>query len=259
MNYVCQESALLELSNCRNMDRHSVLISGPEGCGKSYLAYKYADMLEIDDIQTVDCTVASIRSAINDCYAMNNRVVVVVENLDQGVAAASYTLLKFLEEPTDNIYVIVTCRNILNIPDTIVSRSIVIDVSPPTDLDISNYALQVDPATFNNYRTSHLWRCVKSFSTAKYILSLDREKFLYLSDLRDNIFKDTVSNIVWKLGHFQDNSETDLRIVINHIMITSSSPRIFSFGMSCLHDLECGRIAKHAVLAKFVLDCKYSS
>ena len=70
-------------------------------------------------------------------------------------------------------------------------------------------------------------------------------------------FKETVSNIVWGLGHYEDNTETNIQFVFNFIVATTNSDRIKRYAISCVQDLLKSRIAAHAVLAKFVFECKY--
>jgi hypothetical protein len=78
-------------------------------------------------------------------------------------------------------------------------------------------------------------------------------------DQVDNIlsFKDTVSNIIWQLGHFPDNSEIDPTFLMNYIVANAKSQRIQTYAIQCMRDLATSRIAAHAVLAKFVFECKY--
>ena len=94
---------------------------GPEGCGKSYLARQFAIKLGVDDFALVEPTVAGIREISDLCSEITTPIVICIENLDTGVVAASYTLLKFLEEPRKNVHVVVTARNIKHLPDTIPS------------------------------------------------------------------------------------------------------------------------------------------
>ena len=91
----CQSSALDELQNLADSDRHSVLIEGVAGSGKTYLAKQYAKFLSINDFVTVNATVNDIRKSIDTSYNLESKIVICIENLDTGVAGASHTLLKF--------------------------------------------------------------------------------------------------------------------------------------------------------------------
>ena len=139
MNFICQQNAIAELKSLSKYLRHSVLIEGPSGSGKSFLAKQYSQYLNILDFQVINPRVDDIRYCIDTCSGINNDIVICIENLDTGVREASYALLKFLEEPSDNIYVIITCNSIHHVPDTIVSRSSIVSINAPARADIDTY------------------------------------------------------------------------------------------------------------------------
>ena len=70
-------------------------------------------------------------------------------------------------------------------------------------------------------------------------------------------FRDSITNIVWNLGHFKDNRETPLNIVIQYVINNSIVLHVKKSGIECLNDLNSGRIAKHTVLTRFAFECKY--
>lgn len=255
MNFKSQVNAIDQLKLLASYDRHSVLIEGVEGCGKTYLVKYYAELLDIEDVVIIDPTVNSIRDTLNTCYSLNNRIVVGVENLDLGVFAASSALLKFLEEPTPNVYLVVTARNIQKVADTIISRSAVVSVSPPIQSDVEIYAANKDNLKFNKLKSNRIWKPVRSFKDVDLVFKFSPEQQDYYSSLDSLKFTDTVSNIVWYLGHYSDNTETPVDYVIRYIM--KHNPRLRKFCMECLTELSYNRIATHATLAKFVFDCKY--
>ena len=258
MNFKCQEQPLKELDTLRLSDRHSVLIEGPSGCGKTYLAMQYANMLNIPDFQIISPKVDEIKSTIEGCTQINNPVVLCIENLDTGVAAASYALLKFLEEPLPNVYIVVTCRNLQYVPDTIISRSAVVVTAPPVDVDIATYSINANPAKFDELKFTELWKCVRTFKDADTVLNMTPEQVMYFHKLPDiTRFNDTVSNLVWKISHYDDNSECPVDLVIRYIMNVVNTVHIRQAGIECLNDLSLKRIAPHAVLAKFMFDAKY--
>lgn len=258
MNFVCQKSALSELQSLALADKHSILIEGAEGSGKSYLAMQYAQMLNVGDFQQVTPKVDVLKDTINACLQLNNPIVLCIENLDLGVAGAAYVLLKFLEEPLPNTYIVVTCRNINNVPDTIVSRSAVVVTAPPVDLDISSYSLGKNPQRFNELRGSKLWACVRTFKDADTVLGLNSQQLEYFNSLESLAqFRDTVSNLVWKISHYTDNSEAPVDLVIRYLMDLINTPHIRRAGIECIRDLSQSRIASHAVLARFAFECKY--
>lgn len=258
MNLICQDSAIQDLQKLANSDIHSILIEGPEGCGKSHLARYYAKMVQVDDFQIVAPKVDSMKSAIEECYKLNCPIVLCIENLDIGVESASYVLLKFLEECPSNVYIIVTCRNIKHVPETIISRSAVVVTSPPVDKDISSYAIEKNLDLFQTVQRHKIWRCVRTFKDVDTVFNMNANQLEYFSSLHEvSKFQDSVSNLVWKISHYPDNSESPIELVIRYIMDEIGTSHVRKAGIDCIKDLSQGRIASHAVLAKFVFTCKY--
>lgn len=260
MNFICQKHALDELNSLARSDRHSVLIEGPQGCGKNYLARQFAEMLFVKDLQEVEPKVDDIRNTITACYQINNPVVIVINNLDEGVSSASYSLLKFLEEPMPHVYIVVTCRNINQLPDTIISRSAVVTCSGPVDIDISSYALSKDENRFKELQNTRLWRCIRTFQDVDTVFNMKPEYMEYFNQTIPELlkFKENISSIVWTLSHFSDNKETPIEIVIRYIMESINTPHIRKAGIECLRDLSLKRLGNHAVLSRFAFEIKYT-
>lgn len=258
MNFLCQKDSISNLVDLANSDRHSILIEGPTGCGKTYLSKYYSKLLNVSDFQIIDPTVQSIRSAIETCLKMNTDIVLCIENLDKGVLAASYTLLKFLEEPTSHVYLVITCRNINFVPDTIISRSTVVSVSPPHNTDIEFYAKYVNIDKYNELNSNNIWKCIKTFTDVDEVFNLTTQQLDYFNSISNIMnFRDSVSNIVWKLAHYPDNSETPIELIIKYIVANSSNTTVIRSGINCIDELSDSRISKHAILSNFVFDAVY--
>lgn len=258
MNFLCQQAALADLKTLADNNTHSVLLLGPSGSGKTYLAHEYCKMLGIEDFITVPSTVSEIRQTIDECYRIHNKVLVCVENLDKGVFGASSAMLKFLEEPVSHVYIVVTGTNYNRIADTIISRSAVVTTAPPLPADINSYSEDHDYARYQVVSKSNLWKAVRSFKDAEYVMNISGERLQYFESL-DSMWKasETVANLTWKLGHFDDNSETPISLVIQYIVANSEDAHIRKSGLECLSDLDSSHIATHAILSRFVFECKY--
>lgn len=258
MNFVSQKAPTLQLMDLSNSRHHSILIEGPQGCGKTYLAKQYANMLNVSDFEVVKCSVDTIRDAIDETCKIKNDVVICLENLDDGVLYASYTILKFLEEPLPNVYIVVTCRNLRKVPDTIISRSAVVSCGPPIDKDIEEFALNRNTQKFQSLSDSSIWRSVRSFKDAEYVLSMNDDQIKYFGQLDKMLsFSDTVSNIIWKLGHYEDNTEIPVGLVMQYIISRTNSKTVKRAAIRCMSDISLGRLAQHACLARFVFEAKY--
>lgn len=251
-----QRNAINQLQLLAKSNRHSVLIEGCEGSGKTHLAKYYANLLNIYDFTLVSPNVQQLRDAIDSCYNLSTKTVICVENLDLGVAAASYTILKFLEEPAENVYIVVTCRNRYRIPETIISRSTVVTIDPPTLNSIIEYSKNKYPELY--IVTHPLQRCMKTFSDVDILSKMTADQVDYFKTFGLLDFSESVSNMSWKLSHYPDNSECPVKFSIRYIMNLTHNVHVHRCGVRCLDDLETGRIASHAIISKFCMDLKYT-
>ena len=258
MDFKNQQEALQDLQKYAENNRQAILISGPEGCGKSYLAKQYGKLLGISDFQIVETKIANVRETMDSCYQITNPVVLCIENLDLGVSGVSYTLLKFIEEPKQNIYIVITCRNIRQIPDTIVSRCVTINVPPIIASDLTEYAnakfseelklVKLDPI---------LWQCIKSVTDMRTLSKLTPEQISYFKEICGFICDNmSVTNIIWKLQYFPDKTPTPINIVVRYLMYSNSAWQRSC--IDCLNTIAFGRLGVHAAMAKLVFELKYS-
>lgn len=253
-----QKSALQQLKQFAERDVHSIVVEGPEGSGKTFVAKEFARFVNISDFVTVSPKVAELKQMMNTCIDLGTPVVLCIENLDSGVLGASYSLLKFLEEPLPFVYVIVTCRNVENIPDTIISRCPVATVATPHISDLETYAKTRNVSAYNNISNLPIWKCARTFKDVDTILGFKDDQLLYFQTLPTVLnFRDSVSNLMWKLGHFDDNSEAPTILAIRYLVEISESLHVKAAGIQCISELSKSRIAAHAIIAKFIFECKY--
>ena len=252
----CQQNAINSLSQFAKADRHSVLIEGPQGCGKTYLAAEYGRMLNIVDLVSINATVADLRTMLDNCYSIDTPVVVCIEGLDDGQLSASYVLLKFLEEPKNNVYVVITCSNISKIPDTILSRSVVTTIAHPVKDELMQYITSKYPeklVLFNH----PISKAFKTFKDVDVAVKLSSEELQYYEDIVKLSYKDTVTNLAWKLGHYSNNEESNPTFVFRCILNSTTNNDLKRVCINTLKDLESKRMGSHAVLSKFAFDFKY--
>lgn len=260
MDFIAQKASLEQLTQLAAVRKQSVLVEGIEGTGKSYLAKQYSKLLDIPDFQIVEPKVQLIKEMIAECTALGSEIVICVENLDLGVVGAAYAILKFLEEPIKNVFIVITCRNIKYIPDTIISRSAMVTVPPPTTIDLVNYGLKKNDISYQLYKDKPIWKCVKTFNDVDTVLDLTNTDIAYFEELPKVLSgKDPIGNLIWTLQKYPDGRPTPLELVIRYIICISKSISIHTSGYSCLQDLSKGRISSHVVLAKFLFEYKYAS
>lgn len=255
MQLNCQRDAIKQLQDCAQNQRHSICIEGPAGSGKTYLAQMYGHFLQIPDFMKVPADVNAVREFVDSCYRINTPVVICIENLDTGSSAAAYALLKVLEEPRENIYIVVTCESLLNIPDTIVSRSVCVTVGVPvgTDMDEFIQSLPTTIALDNPLRGSF-----RSFKEVKQAADLTSEQVGYIAKL-SSIFNSSecISDMMWKLGHFADNKETPIQLVLSYLIRVAPDNYSRKCIMRAAASLNQSRLPAHVVLAKMLIELKY--
>lgn len=257
-NFVCQQRAVDKLKQLAENDKHSLVVEGPSGCGKTYLARKYAKLVGFSDVVVVPPKVGEVKSAFESFLKVDNKVLLVIENLDSGVPACAYVLLKFMEEPSANLYVVVTCRSLSGIPETIISRSMTVSVAPPTNFDVNQYAHSTYPDKYESVKNTLLWKCVKSFVDVDEVCNMVTDRVNYFSQWNTlKPFSDSVSNVAWKLGHYEDGSETS-NLVVKYVMEANRNvPHVVNCCRTCLDTLEMKRIARYLTLTKLAFDLKY--
>lgn len=254
MTLTNQIPAMDLLASCAKENRHSILISGPAGCGKSYLAREYGKMLGIEDFQIIEPKVASVRDIIDVCTLMGTPIVLCIENIDAGVAGVSNALLKFLEEPPSHVYIVVTCRNYAHILDTILSRTISIQLTGITDSDLSAYIAEKNITNIKEHK--ELLRCVRSFIDIDAFAAMDSEKISYFLGLPEAIRSaDTVLSALWKIQHFPDGSDVPTVLALRYLMHSEDKWTILC--IDALDRLEAGILPAHIILGRLVFNLRY--
>lgn len=247
-----QEFALERLRYIAKNDNHSVLISGIRGCGKTYLASCFAKMKNIDTFHSVQPKISEIRNALDDSYSLDDNQVICIENLDDGVVAASQALLKYLEEPRKNTYVIITCVNEASLTNTIPSRSISVHVNPPSDKDLSAYLHRVCPDP-KRVEGSVAFESCKSISDVKYLSTLDYTKVRYYDKFATNaFFKKSTDSVLWELTHYEDNSKCDPVLALRCVLAGECDYNLKLNALDSLIVLESKRCSEYSVLGNFV-------
>ena len=260
MIFKCQQSCKSKLDMYVHSDPRTLLISGPEGCGKTYLAKQFAESSDSTFI-SVPPVVDEVRNAVENCSKYTEKLTVVIENLDEGDVKASYALLKFIEEPRSNVCVIITCRMISKIPDTIISRSVCLTVNSPTQEDLDAFCSSTDPVAYARCKSYKLWKTVKAFKDAVEVFGMPDSHIQYYEEYVPSLlnFKGSVSDIAWKLGHISDGGESDLKYVLRIALSLCRTKYMKEMCIAAISDIQASRISKHAILSKLAFEGKYGT
>ena len=256
MIFECQESTKLQLTEFAKSDRHSIIIYGESGCGKTHMARQYAQMLDISDFNVVSPTIGDLQETMGSLVESSNKTCICIENLDLGMISVSYSILKFIEEPKSNVYIVITCRTLNNIPDTILSRCVSVKINSPKKYDITTYCKTNRFEDYARLKSHPVLSCIKSFSDVDIVMDMNADKLRYFEEI-DIGFHDTVGNISYKLTHYADKSKTPLHIVLRWIYNKSTDMRLKSIIVTCLSELDEGRIADWCILDNAIFKCKY--
>lgn len=261
MHLQFQESSIDSIKRLVESGRHSILIDGTPGSGKTYIGNLVGDMVGTYDIHSIAPKVSDIREHMASSYDLNSPAVYCIENLDTGVPAASHTILKFLEEPNPFTYIVVTCRSMYSVPDTIVSRSSCLTVPPPHRHDIDEYAENIDSRKFSRIRDYDIWSCMRNLNDVDSVFLLSQDDIKKIQDLPNSLSpKDSVSTISWKIRDcIPDNSSLDASFVISYLMKSVEDNEVAKYGVEAVKDLESGRMGQGACINKFAFDIKYGT
>ena len=253
-----QKDALFQIKSLAEKDSHSILISGMRGNGKTYLAKKFAEYKGISTFNSVNPRVAELKDLIDSSYRLQEDQVICIENLDSGKSAASQVILKYLEEPLPNVYVVVTCVNPSKLPDTILSRSISVQLAIPKINELQQYARNLNAQRYTAYKDYAIFSVCKSLSDVRIVLNLSLEQIKYYDKFSNinEIFKQPSDSISWMLVHYDDNSKSNVSLVLRCIMKNSNDIRISSLALDSLLALEEGKISESAIIGRFVLNTK---
>ena len=254
---------LAELSKLDEANKHSILLQGIPGCGKTYLANKFAEFKKkrhgFSQFQVVQPKVSSLKELIENSLKLDEIQVICIENLDLGVNAASQVILKYLEEPQSNVYIIITARNDSKLPDTIISRTVQVKVANPTKQDLENYSDYLDSRKHEIAKPYSIYKCCKSLSDVENILNLTVDQLKYYDSIKTAEFwKQSTDQIAWSLSHYSDNTNVNLKFAFSVLWRSNCNAKIRVAALEALQMLETGRVSESAILNKMITDVRYA-
>ncbi len=127
---------------------HAVLLTGTFGVGLGTIAETLARHIAGASVVTIKPTTHAKQKTANinidDIRSINqlsgrrrtDRLAVVIDDVEKMTNDAPQAFLKLLEEPTENIFYILTAHDASRIPATILSRAQTISIVPPKSADL---------------------------------------------------------------------------------------------------------------------------
>ena len=123
---------------------------------------------------------------------------------------------------------------------------------------LEQYAKAKDTTAYEFLKDKKVWKCIKGFGDTDIVLKFTPEHLKYFESLEQIAWnKDSVSNIAWKLQHYEDKAETPLPLVIRYLM-QNVCQTYQKACIDCLNDLNENRISKNAIISKLVFELKYT-
>ena len=238
--------------------KHVFVIAGFSGIGKTHTVERVANTNEFIFLQ-IDSNVADLKEVIHtNLEDSEGTYLVCIENLDLGVLGTQQTLLKTIEEYAANVYWVITCHNLKYLQETIISRSLVFNMLPPTSEELIKFAQELNSSAYEIIRKAVVWKAVQSFADVNLVLYLfnqDKSKFDYLNELFPIKYTDSISNISYRIQHYPDKSKIPLDFLFKLIIANSRNVNVQYEAIKHLADLE--RLNSYAVVNHFLFSVKY--
>ena len=254
MEFQNQKSAMYELKHLASADCHSILLHGEAGCGKSWLSRKYQSMVKADDFIQLYAKMQDIKDFITNVYLYQTKAVVCIENIDCGVDGVAQAILKLLEEPPENIYLIVTARYARNVPNTILSRTSTVFVQQFKFDDLLLYAKEKYGLKAESLKQD-LYLFCKNPNDVDYIMSLQQSELDYVKALPELISsKNPVATTVWKLQQLHSGAKIPMQFIIRSLY-NGVADKFKPIVLQYESDIDSG-VPNHVILSAMILNIK---
>ena len=126
--------------------RCSILV-GPKGSGKKLLAKRIAKQLDAIAVQ-VDGKVDTVRDVIKLAHTNYNKTVFVFTDAEKMSQTAENALLKLLEEPPNNAFIVITAISEYALLDTVKSRCVIMHMDRYTPDELFDYYWSLEGTEF---------------------------------------------------------------------------------------------------------------
>lgn len=255
MEFKNQEEAVSMLKKASESDIHTILLHGESGCGKTYLARKYAKYVNAVDFAVITSKMDSVREFMDTVYDSDEKIVVCIENLDSAVSGVAQAILKFLEEPPKHVYIIVTARDVNAVPNTIISRSMMIYVPHFQFNQLMQYAKETHGLRADSIANDLKTYC-RNPADVDFIMKLQDSDLWYLNDVYKYASGEyPIATITWKLQSFPSGEKIPIRMMIRSLYRSASDDKK---RMILCYESDIGSgVPDHVILSAIIMNLKY--
>ena len=185
-----------------------MLLQGARGWGKTQLVREIAKLKGVD-LVTFENKVDDLRECIKLAYEQTSPIIYVLTGGDTMSVAAKNSILKLIEEPPLNAYIIMLVENEETVLPTIRSRAFMLKMDSYTQDDIRAYLVTKDNA-FTQEELDKIINICNCPGEANLLMQSENAELLDLVDkLLDNIDKVTLSNLLKISKKFKINDASE--------------------------------------------------
>lgn len=123
---------------------HFIILEGLSGSGRTTVSEYVGNQLGAEIKIIEELKIANAREVIEDAKALSFRKLYLFRNVEGMNIQTENALLKLVEEPTENCYVIMTVENISSLLPTIQSRAIVLRMDSYTEDELRQLTSRED-------------------------------------------------------------------------------------------------------------------
>jgi DNA polymerase III delta prime subunit len=173
MNIIGQTKLLSKINAMEYLPK-TLMFLGPVGCGKHTIAKYVAEEFKLDFVEIEE----SVSAQDLEDYTHKTIDTLYLINLNKFTEKQQNSLLKWIEEPSKSVYVILIANSEAGILNTILNRSIKYHLEPYTKEQIE----QITNTTVNDL-------AFKIFQTPGKLLNLTEQSFKAIIDLANKLVK----------------------------------------------------------------------
>lgn len=171
MNIIGQTKLLSKINAMEYLPK-TLMFLGPTGCGKHKIAKYVAEKFNLDFVEIEE----SVSAQDLEDYMHSTIAALYLINLNKFSEKQQNQFLKFIEEPSKSVYIILIANSEAGILDTILNRSIKYHLEPYTKKEIE----QITNTTVNDL-------AFKIFQTPGKLLNLTEQSFHEVLNLADTV------------------------------------------------------------------------